>query len=79
MGVKPIAFMGALGLTLCIYQVLLVYLISIVAGTILYPLHNVTVVLFTAIMGFVFFKEKFDKISMLGIIVSAGSILCLVL
>lgn len=78
-GVKPCGFMLSLGLTLCAYQVLLVYLISVVAGTILYPLHNVTVVLFTAVMGFIFFKEKFDKISLIGVIVSAGSILCLVL
>ena len=79
LSLKPLGFMLGLGVTLCAYQVLLVYLISIVAGTILYPLHNVTVVLFTAIMGFVFFKEKFDKISLIGVIVSAGSILCLVL
>ncbi len=79
LGIKPLGFMLGISTTLCAYQVLLVYLISIVAGTILYPLHNVTVVLLTAVMGFTLFKEKFDKFSLLGIVVSACSILCLVL
>lgn len=76
---KTSGLMIALGATLCAYQVLLVYLISIMPGTIVYPLHNVMVVLFTAVMGFIFFKEKFDKFSLIGIIVSALSILFLVL
>ena len=74
---KVVLYMLSIGVTLGLFQILMLYLAETVDALLLYPLQNITAVLFSTLSGIILSKDKISKYQSVGISIGVISVLCL--
>lgn len=68
--IKTLIFGSMLGLFNALTSKMILINVGNLGGSVVYPIHNASVVAFTALIGVYFFKESFTKKQWIGILMA---------